>query len=89
MILSSDKRGRSNLGCESGGGKAEPGVCGCDPASKSGEVGLTVYENGVGAEGGGRWMNVKSSGSDVVTAWGLFKSGSGCRIGGFWGSLVA
>jgi hypothetical protein len=34
-------------------------------------------------------MNVKSSGSDVETALGLFKSGSGCRIGGFWGSRVA
>jgi|SRR6266850_7938233 len=34
-------------------------------------------------------MNVKSSESDVETALGLFKSGSGCRIGGFCGSRVA
>ena len=54
MILSSDKRGRSNLGRASGGGKDVPVAGGGDSASRSGEVGLTVYECGVGAEGGGR-----------------------------------
>jgi len=54
LILSSDKRGRSNLGCARGGGKAEPVAGGGISASKSGEVGLMVYEYGVDAEGGGR-----------------------------------
>jgi hypothetical protein len=41
-----------------------------------------VRECGVGAEGGGRRMNVKFSGSCSVTAFGLFASGSTTFGGG-------
>jgi hypothetical protein len=54
VTLSSGKRGRSNLGRASGGGKAQPVAGGGDITDKSGEEGLTVYENGVNAEGGER-----------------------------------
>lgn len=41
-----------------------------------------VYENGDGADGGGRWMKIALSGSVVVVAFGLFTRGSPWLIGG-------
>jgi len=48
-----------------------------------GDAGEVVNENGVGAVGGGRCMNVRfSSASDFTTASGLLTRGSGARYGG-------
>lgn len=42
-----------------------------------GDAGRVVYDSGAEAEGGGRWMKVKSPGRDSYSACGLFFSGSG------------
>lgn len=47
-----------------------------------GDAGAVVRENGEGAVGGGRWMNVKSDSSFVTVAIGLSMSGSTGRYGG-------
>lgn len=47
---------------------------------RRGEDGDVVYENGVGAVGGGRWMNVRSpSGRGWCKTFGSEVSGSGAR----------
>lgn len=55
-----------------------------------GEAGSNVVEWGEGADGGGRWINDSlPPSSGVTTAWGLLRSGSGKRTGGFSGRRVA
>ena len=55
----------------------------------NGEAGRRVVENGEGAVGGGRWMNVKPSGRFEISAFGLFRSGSIIFGGGLTALLVA
>ena len=64
-----------------GGGRRSSVIV--DGGRRSGDAGAVVYENGDGAVGGGRCMNVKFSSESVfTTAFGLLMSGSGARYGG-------
>lgn len=56
---------------------------------RKGDEGEVVNEKGVGAVGGGRRMNVKSSDRASYFACGFSRRGSGALYGGLSGNLVA